>query len=150
MTDDGPVYHALGVHVSRAELITRSTIDMSWQNSLSPEFRKKSSSGKCPYFVDTWISLKQCRTGRKEPLCQKPEFCPSVSIEHRLVIETDTNALDRRRWQEAQLSPRNRAMRRVSWNIVNCRATVQKLLLRQVLVICYQLSLIGSRDKIVL
>jgi len=36
-------------------------------------------------------------------------------------------------WQEAQLSPRNRAMRRISWNIASCHATVQKLLLRQVL-----------------
>ena len=37
--------------------------------------------------------------------------------------------------QEAQLSPRDRAMRRVNWNFANCHATVQKLLklIRQVL-----------------
>ena len=35
--------------------------------------------------------------------------------------------------QEAQLSPRDRAMRRVSWNLANCHATVQKLLVRKVL-----------------
>ena len=35
--------------------------------------------------------------------------------------------------QEAQLSPRDRAMRRVDWNLANCHATVQKLLIRQVL-----------------
>jgi len=35
--------------------------------------------------------------------------------------------------QEAQLSPKYRAMRRVSWNLANCHATVQKLLVRQVL-----------------
>jgi len=35
--------------------------------------------------------------------------------------------------QEAQLSPRDRAMRRVNWNLANCPATVQKLLIRQVL-----------------
>jgi len=35
--------------------------------------------------------------------------------------------------QEAQLSQRDRAMRRVSWNLANCHATVQKLLVRQVL-----------------
>ena len=29
--------------------------------------------------------------------------------------------------QEAQLSPRDRAMRRVNWNLANCHATVQKL-----------------------
>ena len=35
--------------------------------------------------------------------------------------------------QEAQLSPRDRAMRRVNLNLANCDATVQKLLMRQVL-----------------
>ena len=35
--------------------------------------------------------------------------------------------------QEAQLSQRDRAMRRVSWNLSNCHATVQKLIVRQVL-----------------
>jgi len=35
--------------------------------------------------------------------------------------------------QEAQLSSRDRAMRRVSWNLANCHATVQKLLVRLVL-----------------
>jgi len=35
--------------------------------------------------------------------------------------------------REAQLSPRDRAMRRVNWNLANCHATVQKLLIRQVL-----------------
>ena len=38
-----------------------------------------------------------------------------------------------RKEQEAQLSPRDRAMRRVNWNLANCHATVQKLLIRQVL-----------------
>jgi len=35
--------------------------------------------------------------------------------------------------QEAQLSPRDRAMRRVNWNLANYHTTVQKLLMRQVL-----------------
>jgi len=35
--------------------------------------------------------------------------------------------------QEAQLSLRDRTMRRVSWNLANCHATVQKLLVQQVL-----------------
>jgi len=37
------------------------------------------------------------------------------------------------RRQEAQISPRDRAMRCFSWNLANCHATVQKLLVRQVL-----------------
>jgi len=35
--------------------------------------------------------------------------------------------------QEAQLSPSDRAMRLVSYNLANVHATVQKLLIRQVL-----------------
>ena len=35
--------------------------------------------------------------------------------------------------QEAQLSPRDHAMRRVSWNLANYQATVQKIPVRQVL-----------------
>jgi len=35
--------------------------------------------------------------------------------------------------QEAQLSPSDRAMRLVSSNLARCHATVQKLLIRQVL-----------------
>jgi len=35
--------------------------------------------------------------------------------------------------QDAQLSPSDRAMRLVSSNLANCHATVQKLLIRQVL-----------------
>ena len=35
--------------------------------------------------------------------------------------------------KEVQLSPRDREMRCVSWNLANCQATVQKLLVRQVL-----------------
>ena len=35
--------------------------------------------------------------------------------------------------QEAQLSPRDRAMRGVNRNLANCHATVQILLIRQVL-----------------
>jgi len=36
-------------------------------------------------------------------------------------------------YKEAQLSPRDRAMRRVNWNLANCHTTVQKLLIRQLL-----------------
>jgi len=39
----------------------------------------------------------------------------------------------KQRKQDAQLSPRDRAMRRVIWNLASCHATVQKLLVRQVL-----------------
>jgi len=41
LTDEGPVYHALSVHLSGAKLTTRSKIDMPLRNFLSPEFRTK-------------------------------------------------------------------------------------------------------------
>jgi len=44
--------------------------------------------------------------------------------------------------QEDQLSQRDRAMRCVSWNLANRHATVQKLLVRQVL---NQLSAVANR-----
>ena len=43
------------------------------------------------------------------------------------------NILHHEAEQEAQLSPRDCAMRRVNWNLANCHATVQRLLIRQVL-----------------
>ena len=51
---------------------------------------------------------------------------------HELVLNLPA-LLDIQWPQEAQLSPRDRAMRRVNWNLANCHETVQKLLIRQVL-----------------
>ena len=64
-------------------------------------------------------------------------ICTSTSIQFRRAgqqgpTRTLTAAL-KRLIQEAQLSPRDRAMRRVSWNLANCHATAEKLLVRQVL-----------------
>jgi len=58
------------------------------------------------------------------------------TVTHRESEATElfTACIERREVQQkAQLSPRDRAMRRVSLNLVNCHATVQKLLVRQVL-----------------
>ena len=52
--------------------------------------------------------------------------------------------------QEVKLSPRDRAMRRVSGSLANCHATVQKLYLYDKSCSKYQLSLIDPCDKIVL
>jgi len=46
-------------------------------------------------------------------------------------IEAESSARSKK--QQAQLSPSDRAMRLVSSNLANCHATVQKLLIRQVL-----------------
>jgi len=48
-------------------------------------------------------------------------------------VNEETHCTKTKRQQEAQLSPRDRAMRRVSWNLTNCHTTVQKLLIRQLL-----------------
>jgi len=51
LTDDGPVYHAVSVHLSRAKLITRFDDDMPWLNFVSPEFRTKFQR-EVPLFVE--------------------------------------------------------------------------------------------------
>ena len=48
-------------------------------------------------------------------------------------LHEDDNTICYLKEQEAQLSPSDRAMRLVSRNLANCHATVQKLLIRQVL-----------------
>jgi len=95
---------------------------------------------------------------RPRPSCAANQSHVAASIDWRDTQtdgQTDTRPLHRRlphtmrvasimwRWnlmlgvfiQEAQLSPRDRAMRRVNWNLASCDATVQKLLIRQVLTI---------------
>ena len=62
----------------------------------------------------------------------------TADAQHRAVIKIGPRAMAQRdpiykERQEAQLSPSDRAMRLVSSNIANCHATVQKLLIRQVL-----------------
>ena len=47
--------------------------------------------------------------------------------------QSGESARQSRKRQEAQLSPSDRAMRLVSSNLANYHATVQKLLIRQVL-----------------
>jgi len=53
-----------------------------------------------------------------------------VSLKN-LLIESTKNACQQT-VQETPLSPRDCAMRCVSWNLASCHATVQKLLVRQV------------------
>jgi len=62
----------------------------------------------------------------------KVEICSGISID---LIRSCGRICDfiAVRKQEAQLSPRDRAMRCVNWNLANCHATVQKLLIWQVL-----------------
>ena len=86
-------------------------------------------------------------TGRSS-YCRRESFAPRLSCERTICRPDPTSEyvcflrgslyceLARRSakiQQEAQLSPRDRAMRRVSWNLANCQATVQKILIRQVL-----------------
>ena len=58
MTDDGPVYHALSVHLSRAKLITRFDDLLAVAKFSKSGVYKKVSEGSTLIFVDTWISLK--------------------------------------------------------------------------------------------
>ena len=75
-------------------------------------------------------------------ICNKRSIYENMNINFRLLIFTTsisrfvlifTHTTIPHILQEAQLSPRDREMRRVNWNLANCHATVQKLLIRQVL-----------------
>ena len=69
MTNDGLVYHALSVHLSRAKLIERSTIDIC-RGEISSE-SGKSSGWKYACFCRYLNYLKaQCMTSLKKPPCQ--------------------------------------------------------------------------------
>ena len=55
-------------------------------------------------------------------LCQRfGEGRPSLALSGNATVTHAVHGLK----QKAQLSPRDRAMRRVSWNLANCHATVQ-------------------------
>ena len=50
--------------------------------------------------------------------------------------------------EEAQLSPRDRAMRRVNWNLANCHATVQKLLIIIIIIIIRLLRIKAAHNTL--
>ena len=68
MTDDGPVYHALSVHLSRAKLITRF---YNRYAEASPEFGTKCQREVPLFFLDIRISFQYSVDGKKLS-CQKP------------------------------------------------------------------------------
>ena len=92
-----------------------------------------------PYTMDSSSLGTRRRPRQKQPtssgrgvsLCTTLQRCHCCGIDMPIVRyrKYDVNY----EIQEAQLSPKDRAMRRVSWNLANCHATVQKLLVRQVL-----------------
>jgi len=64
LTDDGPVYHALSVHLSRAKLITRFNDRYAVAKFLSPEFGEKFQR-EVPLFLKI-PEFPYCGTGRLE------------------------------------------------------------------------------------
>jgi len=63
MTNDGPVYHALSVHLSRAKLITRFDDRYAVAKFSKSDFRTKFQR-EVPLFLEiTEFLLTQCRTG---------------------------------------------------------------------------------------
>jgi len=76
-------------------------------------------------FLDR-IAIRSRRCGKFLPSSRGSSVCLSVCLSVRWSRPWDIQ-------QEAQLSPRDRAMRRVSWNLASCHATVEKRLVRQVL-----------------
>jgi len=74
LTDDGPVYHALSVRLSRAKLITRFDDRYAVAKfSLSPELRTKFHREVLLFLeIIEYFLLTQCRTGGRKLTCQKP------------------------------------------------------------------------------
>ena len=91
LSDDGPVYQALSVHLSRAKLITRSTIDMPKQNFLSPEFREN-FRGKYPYFgrYPNFLTTQWDRS-KEAPKPKTSSIRLTLSREFRLVTDRQTD-----------------------------------------------------------
>jgi len=88
-------------------------IDLPWRNFLSPEFATKfQRKVGLPYLeLPEFPYSTVCRIGGRKPPCQKKQFDP----------------FSRFSGQEAQLSPRDRAMRRVSWNRAKRRTHVSRI-----------------------
>jgi len=69
----------------------------------------------------------------------RPDVCVNLSywrmqphqLPHQALYARVHGMRPTERPQEAQLPPRDHAMHRVSWNLANCHAAVQKLLVRQ-------------------
>ena len=76
-----------------------------------------------------------CRERVRVRVVEFSSYCPTLcsDVRHRGGMTHVASLKSERRKQEAQLSPRDRAMRLVSSNLANYHATVQKLLIRQVL-----------------
>jgi len=67
--------------------------------------------------------------GANGTLCKKLAYCPFLrGKSDNAWYYTGLHGRYTTGEQEDQLSPRDRAMRRVSWNLASCHATVQKLL----------------------
>ena len=88
LTDDGPVYHALSVHLSRAKLTTRFVVTNFF--SLG-----KSSGGKYPN-ISSYMNFltTQCRTGRTKPPCQN-QINSFIRFDRSLTCDRQTDT-DRR------------------------------------------------------
>jgi len=79
-----------------------------------PYFRRMRS-----HYAQTWNEWRYSRNRKQPTPCSIKRETPYT--------QGDISV------QEAQLSPRDRALRRISWSLANCHATMQKLLVRQVL-----------------
>ena len=94
------------------------------------------SNTSCSFTVSIIMQMRQKYCGNIPKSWERQSLLsPDKSIATIITIVCDQFRLQYYNvsLQEARLSPRDRAMLRVSWNLVNCHATVQKLLVRQVL-----------------
>ena len=94
MTDDGPVYHALSVHLSRAKLITRFDDRYAVANFSKSGVQDKVAEGSALIFGDNRISF-QHSVGRVKGIeahtPKSSSIRSAVLVEHRLVTDRRTD-----------------------------------------------------------
>jgi len=118
------------VHSSPDKLVSKQTVQLEYAN------------GSCLIVKRVCLGSIMCNQSTGRSVTERGNFSATVATWFDALTPGDVrcvtggvsnNDWKRPRRQEAQLSPRDRAMRRVNWNLANCHATVQKLLIRQVL-----------------
>jgi len=108
---------------------------MSWGKSvLSPHHCKSRNQYKIKWAKAQYVSKHTVKTlGRMTTLSRTQHIAFASTVLCYVILLPKTAPQLCSNIQEAQLSPRDRAMRRVNWNLASCHATVQKLLIWQVL-----------------
>ena len=92
LTDDGPVYHARSVHLSRAKLITRFDDRYVVAKFSKSRVWNKSSRGQYPYFGGTRIFLQHTVVYAKNQFDSFSHFNATPTCDRQTDTHTHTHA----------------------------------------------------------